>query len=139
MNVRFGDTGTRHEPRTVELQLMSEVIPGKVEGDQENETCNRDDNRCPVRLREEQDVVPWVIALFGPRPGEERRAGPSRRVLRAGGLRGAALAGADPASAPGLVQAQDGRGYKDGAVGAGADANEKSEGEVAQGGLAEDE
>ncbi len=66
MNDRFGATGTRHDPGIVELQPIGPVVPGKVEGDQENETRNRDDNPRPGRPRKEQDVVPWVM---WPSPG----------------------------------------------------------------------
>ncbi len=77
MNERFGSTGTRHDPSTVELQPIGVVVPGKVEGDQENETHNRDDNPNPGRPREEQGVVRWVIALSRPRSGGRQRAGPN--------------------------------------------------------------
>lgn len=112
---------------------MGAVVPGKIEGYQENGTRNRDDNRYPVHSPEVQGVVPWIVALSGPWPGGGGAPALSRRLLRAGGLCGVALAGADPAGTPGLVETQDGRGYKDGAVGACADPDEEGESEVAQG------
>ena len=59
MNDHVGATGTRYDPSIVEPQPIGPVVPGKVEGDQENKTSNRDDNANSGRQREEQGVVPW--------------------------------------------------------------------------------
>ena len=118
-NYRFDGTG--------EQQSASAVVPNKSNGDQENEpaatSTTQSRNAALQRRGRETSDAPSL----------------SRRLLRTGGLRGASLTGADPTGAPGLVQAQDGRGNKNGAVGAGADADEEGEGEVAQGRFAEDE
>src|SRR5919107_1179111 len=84
-------------------------------------------------------VERFVSLMITRNRGTGRSQCPARGLLRPSRLRGLSLAYPGPSSAPGFVEAQGGRGYEDGAVGTGGDANEEGEGKVTQGGLAEEE